>query len=42
MSVIKDTNGKVVRIGEWLCVRNGRVYGLKKVGGKTVRQVAPT
>ena len=41
MSVIKDTKGKFVRIGEWLCVRNGRVYGVKKVRGKTVRQVAP-
>ncbi len=41
MSIVKDTKGKFVRVGEWLCVRNGRVYGVKKVRGKTVRQVAP-
>lgn len=38
---VKDTKGKFVRVGEWLCVRNGRAYGVKNVRGKTVRKAAP-
>lgn len=35
------TNGKYVRIGDLLYVRNGRLYGMKRHEGKLVRRVAP-
>lgn len=37
----KKTDGKFVRIGNLLYVRNGRLYGMKRFGGKLYRQVAP-
>ena len=38
---LRKTEGKFVRIGDCLYVRNGRLYGVKTVKGKMVRAVAP-
>ncbi len=38
---LRRTEGRFVRIGECLYVRNGRLYGVKTVKGKMVRAVAP-
>lgn len=38
---LMKTDGKFVRIGDLLYVRNGRLYGMKRVDGKLVRKVAP-
>ena len=38
---LRHTDGKFVRIGDCLYVRNGRLYGVKTVKGKMVRAVAP-
>lgn len=38
---LRKTEGRFVRIGDCLYVRNGRLYGVKTVKGKMVRAVAP-
>ena len=38
---LMKTDGKFVRIGDLLYVRNGRLYGMKRLDGKLVRKVAP-
>ena len=38
---LRRTEGRFVRIGECLYVRNGRLYGVKTVHGRMVRAVAP-
>ena len=38
---LRHTDGKFVRIGDCLYVRNGRLYGVKTVKGRMVRAVAP-
>jgi integrase len=38
---LMKTDGKFVRVGDLLYVRNGRLYGMKRIDGKLVRKVAP-
>ena len=38
---LRKTEGRFVRIGDCLYVRNGRLYGVKTIKGKMVRAVAP-
>ena len=38
---LRHTDGRFVRIGDCLYVRNGRLYGVKTVKGRMVRAVAP-